>query len=390
MEIKTSKKMNAFETLIFTELAYHKKRKMREGIDIIDLSVGSPDAPPPEFIRNILSKAVLNENEYGYSLSGSHEFHLAVCQYYHRKFQVHLNPSTEVIQTMGSQDGLVHFPMAFVNEGDIVLLPDPGYPAYEAGAKLAGATIYPLPLLERNSFLPDLDHIPGEIAEKAKMLILNFPGNPVPALATKAFFEKVVRFAKQYQIMVVHDFAYSELIFDGRKGISFLSVEGAKDVGVEFNSLSKSFNMAGCRIGYIVGNEEIIRQFARFKSNLDYGVFAPIQQAAAAALTDGDQFLDLNRSMYEKRRDLLADGLKAIGWDVEAPKATMFMWAKIPKPIKSREFALELIERAGVVVTPGSAFGQHGEGYVRIALVQPEARLKEAVERIDRSGLLRV
>lgn len=387
MAFMTSKLMQSFETSIFSELAAFKKEKIAQGIHMIDLSIGSPDLPPPPFIIDALVKNVQDPTQYGYTLTGIKEFYEAVLSFYSKHYGVTFNPETEIVQMSGSQDGLLHLPMTICDEGDVILVPDPGYTAYADGVRMAKAAAYPMPLLKENGFLPDLDAIPEKIAEKAKMMILNFPGNPVPAMANKPFFEKAVAFAKKYDIVVIHDFAYSELVFDGQKPVSFLEVEGAFDVGVEFNSLSKSYNMAGCRIGYMIGNKQIVGALAKLKSNLDYGVFSPIQKAATVALVNGNSFLKENNKRYESRRDALVDGLRAIGWDVERPPATMFMWAEIPKGCTSKEFAIKLIEKAGVVVTPGNAFGPSGEGYVRIALVQAEETLKEAVQKIKNSGI---
>ncbi|MFV9511166.1 LL-diaminopimelate aminotransferase [Tepidibacillus sp. LV47] len=387
MNISVSERVRVFQTNVFSELFAYKKQRLEQGLEVIDLSVGSPDLPPPVYVMEVLADAVKDPTQYGYALKGTDEFHEAVAHYYEKRFSVLLDPSKEILQLMGSQDGLVHLPMIFADPGDLILVPDPGYTAYEAGVHLASATLYPMPLKKENQFLPCLREIPEDVAKKAKMMILNFPGNPVPALATKEFFEEVVQFAKKYEIIVVHDFAYSELIFDEKKGISFLEIEGAKEVGIEFNSLSKSFNLAGARIGYIVGNEKMIEEIAKVKSNLDYGTFLPIQKAAATALKGGTEFLHQNRKIYERRRNILVEGLSSLGWHVEKPSATMFIWAEIPKGWRSKEFALELIQ-AGVVVTPGNAFGVQGEGYVRIALVQPEEKLKRAIELIDQSGIL--
>lgn len=378
-----SSRARSFKTLIFSELADYKRKKLQEGAALIDLSIGSPDQGPPTFITEALSAFSKDPGQYGYTLSGSSAFNEAVATYY-TKFNVQLNPDTEVLQVMGSQDGLVHLPLLYAEEGDVILVPDPGYTAYEAGVKLSGAELYPMPLLEENNFLPDLSLIPDEVAQRTKIMILNFPGNPVPALATTAFFDDVVRFAKEYGILVLHDFAYCELIFDGHEPVSFLSVDGAKEVGVEFNSLSKSFNMAGARIGYVVGHPEVIRSLDRLKSNLDYGVFAPIQQAAIQALLHGENFTQKNRNLYQKRRDALIDGLRETGWSLTLPKASMFVWARLPEGYTSEDFTYSLIEKAGVVVTPGNAFGRYGEGYVRIALVQPEDVLKIAAKRFNR------
>ncbi|MFB5197122.1 aminotransferase class I/II-fold pyridoxal phosphate-dependent enzyme [Neobacillus sp. KR4-4] len=283
---------------------------------------------------------------------------------------------------MGSQDGLAHLASAIINPGDYVLVPDPGYPIYEASVNIAGGIIYPMPLLAENKFLPMLEKIPLDVLDKTKMMIISYPGNPVTALADQSFFDKVVTFAKQHNILVVHDFAYSELIFDGNRQLSFMSVPGAKEIGIEFNSLSKTFNMAGCRIGYVVGNEQAIDILASFKSHIDYGVFYPIQKAAVRALTSDFAFLKTQVNEYELRRNVLISGLEKSGWQVAKSPATMFVWASIPAGWKSREFAFELIDQAGVAVIPGDAFGKLGEGYVRIAMVQPPERLSQAAERI--------
>jgi LL-diaminopimelate aminotransferase len=384
--ISLSRKMDDFQTSIFNELSSYKKQKIQAGFDIIDLSVGSPDLPPPDFVMEELANYAKDPSSYGYMLTGTAEFHQAVADYYSRRYKVSITPEHEALMVMGSQDGLVHLPMVLTNPGDIVLVPNPGYTAYAAGISLAEACPFSMSLLEENHFLPNLDQIPEEVRLKAKLMILNFPGNPVPAMATTEFFEKVVQFAKKYNIIVLHDFAYSELYY-GEKPISFLSVEGAKDVGIEFNSLSKSFNMAGCRIGYVVGNSDVISGLDRLKSNLDYGVFLPIQMAAIRALTSTSSFSDDLRAIYKKRRDTLVGGLRALGWNVNAPGASMFLWAEVPKPFTSTDFTYKLLDEAGIVVTPGVAFGSEGEGYVRIALVQNEEVLQKAVLKLKDSGM---
>lgn len=381
MKITLSEKMNDFKTLIFSELANYKKQKLLEGKEIIDLSIGSPDLPPPASVIEELQNNVQDPSQYGYSLTGTEALHQAIGDYYHRQFDVSLHTEKDIVVVMGSQDGIVHLPMVLTNPGDTILVPDPGYTAYDAGLSLAGAIPYKMPLKEENHFLPDLDKIPLEVREKAKLMILNFPGNPVPTLATKEFFEKVVQFANEHQILVIHDFAYSELYYE-EKPHSFLTIEGAKEVGVEFNSLSKSFNMAGCRIGYIVGNEQIITGMNRLKSNLDYGVFLPIQKAAISALTHSASFSEELRCIYKERRNLLINGLNELGWAVPSPKASMFVWAKVPEPYTSTDFAYKLINEAGIVVTPGNAFGKEGEGYVRIALTQNVEVLEKAVLKL--------
>lgn len=388
MTITFSKKMNDFQTSIFNELAIYKKKKMDAGEEMIDLSIGSPDLSPPKYVMEELASSVKDPTGYKYSLNGTDELLQTISDYYQLQYDVKLKFDLEILMVMGSQDGLVHLPVVLADPGDIILVPDPGYTAYAAGISMSGATAYPMPLKHENSYLPDLSLIPEDIRVRAKMMILNYPGNPIPALATKEFFEKVVHFARQHDIVVLHDFAYSELYFD-KKPISFLSVPGAKEVGVEFNSLSKSFNMAGCRIGYVAGNSEVIDGLNRLKSNLDYGVFLPIQKAAIAALKHHSTFSSDLRATYKKRRDILVEGLQSLGWEVDLPQASMFIWAKVPASYTSTstEFAYTLMDVSGIVTTPGIAFGPHGEGYLRISLVQDEDVLKKAVSRLNDSGL---
>lgn len=383
MNLIGSEKLQKMSASIFQEVADRKIAAMKKGKEVIDLSVGSPDFPPPSFVVDALVKSVQDTSKYGYTLKGIAEFNEAVCYFYKQRYGVDLDHANEVLQLMGSQDGLAHLAAAIINPGEYVLVPDPGYPIYEASVNLAGGVIYPMPLLAENRFLPDLNDIPLEVLQKTKMMIISYPGNPVTALADKGFFEDVISFARMHNILVVHDFAYSELIFDDHPQISFMAVPGAKEVGIEFNSLSKTFNMAGCRIGYVVGNEQAINILATLKSNIDYGVFYPIQQAAVTALTSDFSYLHEQVKDYELRREALIAGLKKSGWQVTKSPATMFVWAKIPEGWTSRQFAFELIDQAGVAVIPGDAFGSLGEGYVRIALVQPPEMLSRAAERIE-------
>ncbi|MDQ1004030.1 LL-diaminopimelate aminotransferase [Neobacillus niacini] len=382
MNLVASKKVQKLTASIFQEVADLKRLALNRGLDVIDLSVGSPDLPPPAFVVEELVKYASDTANYGYTLKGIPEFHEAVSSFYQQRYAVDIDPKKEVLQLMGSQDGLAHLATAIINPGDYVLVPDPGYPIYEASVTIAGGALYPFALLAENNFLPILDDIPLHILENTKMMILSYPGNPVTALADKSFFEKVIDFAKRHNILVVHDFAYSELIFDNHPQISFMSVPGAKEVGIEFNSLSKTFNLAGCRIGYAVGNEQALNILGTFKSQIDYGVFYPIQKAAVAALTSEYTLLKEQVKEYEFRRDTLMAGLEKSGWQLAKSPATMFLWAKIPDGWRSRQFAFELINQAGVAVIPGDAFGKQGEGYVRIALVQPAERLSEAAARI--------
>ncbi|MEH6945023.1 LL-diaminopimelate aminotransferase [Bacillus sp. JJ722] len=388
MKIKLAQRMNSFSSSIFTELALYKSEKLKEGKTIIDLSIGSPDLPPPDFVKDAIGSLSLNSNQYGYSLAGTKNFHDAVGAFYKKNYDVELDTEVEILQLMGSQDGLVHLPMVLANPGDIILVPDPGYTAYATGIAMAGATPFFMPLKKENSFFPDFTSIPEEIAKKASLMILNFPGNPIPAMATKEMFQAAIEFAKKFNIIILHDFAYSELYYSDAKPISFLSLPGSKEVGIEMNSLSKSYNMAGCRIAYATGNTEIIAALKQLKSNLDYGVFYPIQNAATLALQQGAEFNEQTRVIYKSRRDCLINGLNEIGWKVEAPQAGMFVWAELPSNWTSKQFAFELMNRAGVAVTPGIAFGPSGEGYVRIALVQDEATLHQAVNNIANSGII--
>lgn len=387
MDIIKSQRMNSFQQSIFSELSKRKNSKLSEGADMIDLSIGSPDTPPPSFITEMISDLAKDPTMYQYTLKGTDQFHKSVADNYLRNYDVKINHDTQVALLMGSQDGLVHLPLVLCDPGDYVLVPDPGYTAYEAGCNLAGAVKYPMPLKKENGFLPDLSLIPHEVSEKAKLMIISYPGNPVPVLATEEFFKEAIAFAKKYNIVLLHDFAYSELYFE-TKPISLLSIEGGMDVGIEMNSLSKSFSMAGCRVAYAAGNEEVIGLLGSLKSNLDYGVFHPFQMAAAKALMDQSSFLDEMRSNLQKRRDYLLSGFADIGWHIDPPQGSMFIWAEIPKNYTSMEFAFELLEKAHVVVTPGSAFGEYGEGFIRMAMVQPEEILDKAIMQIKNSKMI--
>ncbi|MGG4447299.1 aminotransferase class I/II-fold pyridoxal phosphate-dependent enzyme [Brevibacillus porteri] len=385
-----SNRLNHLSADIFSEMEA-RKREVAKTRTVYDLSIGSPDQQPDEKLLQTLIHAIQQPTAFRYPLSdGTAAFREEVARWYQYRFGVELAPDGEVHSLMGSQDGLAHFALAWTDPGDIVLVPDPGYPIYEGSVHLAGAVPYRMPLRAENEFLPKLTDIPEEIAARATFMILNYPNNPVSAVATFAFFEEVVAFAKRFDIIVVHDLAYSEMVFDGYQAPSFLQVPGAKEVGIEFNSFSKSFNMAGCRIAYVVGNADIIKPLAIVKSNIDYGVFLPVQQMAIEALRRDRESGGKNTvaPVYQERRDVLLGALAKAGWSIPSPKATMFVWAAVPNGWTSREFAFALLEKAGVVVVPGSAFGEEGEGYVRIALVQPPEILLEAVAAIDQSGIL--
>lgn len=389
MKINTAKRMNSFSSSIFSEIASYKANLINQGKEIIDLSIGSPDLPPPAMVKETISNLSMEDKMYGYSLAGTDAFHRAVNTYYKREHGFEFNTESEILQLMGSQDGLVHLPMTVANPDDIILVPDPGYTAYATGIAMAGATPYFMPLLKENGFLPDFTKIPAKIAKKAVMMILNFPGNPIPVMATKELFEKAISFALENNIIIVHDFAYSELYYGDRKPLSFLSMPNSKKVGIEMNSLSKSYNMAGSRVAFACGNKEIIHSLKNLKSNLDYGVFLPVQVAASVALIEGKAFSESTRAIYKERRDILVQGLNELGWEIPVPEAGMFIWAEIPKQYNTKEFVYLLMEKAGVAVTPGSAFGPSGEGFIRIALVQDKKVLATAIENIEQSRIIK-
>ena len=385
-----AKRMDYFKPGIFSVLADMKHKKIEKGIKVIDLSVGAPNIPPARHITDALVKSAQNAKNYIYALGDTPELQNAVSAWYKRRYGVSIDPETEMTSLLGSQDGLSHIALTIVNPGDIVLVPDPCYPIFGDGPLLAAAKLYRMPLKKENDYIIDLKAIPEDIARKAKFMIVSYPNNPVACIAPPSFYHELVSFAKKYNIIVLHDNAYSELVFDGKKCGSFLEYDGARDVGVEFNSLSKTYGLAGARIGFALGNRQVISQLKSLKSNMDYGMFLPIQAAAVAALTGPQDCVETTRRAYENRRDLLCGGLSSIGWKVEKPAATMFVWAKIPPKFQSSEkFTLELLEKSGVLVTPGSAFGTSGEGYVRMALVQDEAEINFAVNAIDKSRILK-
>lgn len=379
--------MSLFSPAIFGDLKNFANIQKAKGMELIDLSLGSPDIPPAPTLRQTLSELASLEKSYGYTLTGVQAFNEAVCRYYKRVNQVELDPQTEVIQTMGSQEGLVHLPVAFCDPGDIVLTTNPAYVAYDAGISLAGATPYYMPLTKEHNYLPDLKAVPEDIAQKAKLLILNLPGNPVPAMPSIEYFTEVVAFAKKYNIIVLHDAAYSEFYFTGDGPISFLATPGAKEVGLEINSLSKSFSLAGTRIAYIVGNAEMIKILKQLKSNLDFGIFEPIQLTAAKALDHAEEITANLRSTFASRHKTLMEGLTSIGWEVAPSNGGMFVWAKYPYSMDCKDFAFTAIEQAGVVMVPGTAFGTAGQGYVRLALVQDAATLARAVEKLSKLNI---
>jgi LL-diaminopimelate aminotransferase len=385
MRIEKAKRIDQIPPYLFAQIDKKKEEMRQKGMDLIDLGIGDPDLPTPKLIIERLKTAAENPKNHRYpSYEGMLEFRTAVARWYERRFGVKLDPKTEVLPLIGSKEGIAHIPLAFVNPGDYVLVPTPGYPVYRVSTLFAGGTPYFLPLRKENGFLPNLSDIPKEVAEKAKLLFINYPNNPTSAIAERSFFEEVVAFARRYQIIVCHDAAYSEVAFDGYQPPSFLEVEGAKEVGIEFHSLSKTFNMTGWRIGFAVGHEEIVSALGRLKTNIDSGVFQAIQEAGIEALNHFDTPLPEIIKIYERRRDVLVKGLREIGLDVDLPKATFYLWFQVPRGFTSAQFATLLIEQAGIVATPGNGFGEAGEGYIRMALTVDEKRLKEAIVRLKR------
>ncbi|WP_042163851.1 aminotransferase class I/II-fold pyridoxal phosphate-dependent enzyme [Paenibacillus gorillae] len=389
-----SERLEQLGSSIFAEVAEWKQAAIKAGRDVIDLGIGSPDKPPTAAVRQALSEAALRTDMYAYpGTHGSESFRQEAAKWMEHRFGVKLDANAELVSLMGSQDGLSHLAMAICSPGDVALVPDPGYPIYTAALALAGVEPVLLPLKEENGFLPDLEAVSDEIWDRAAFILLNYPSNPVSAVADLTFFERVLAKAGQHGVLVVHDAAYSEMAFDGFDPPSILQAEGALDGAVEFHSLSKSFNMAGCRIGFLAGNREAVGALRELKGNIDYGVFSAVQEAGVAALREAmsEQAPPKAGVLYEQRRDAFVAALRAEGWNIDKPKGTMFLWAPLPnmqwsltEAWNSRRISREMLERTGVVVIPGEAFGAEGEGYVRIALVEEEARLLEAANRIGK------
>lgn len=387
--MKFADRLKLFETGIFAELKDKQNEVLAKGGKVINVSVGTPDFEPFPHVKKAFLEAAEKPGNFGYSLRDLPEMINAVVAYYKRRFNVEITADM-VTSVNGSQEGIGHIGMTLCNPGDLVLVPNPGYPIFEAGSLLADAEIYYYPLLEKNGFLPDFDLIPEDVAQKAKYIIMSYPMNPVCVTAPSEIYDKLITFAKKYDIIVIHDNAYSDIIYDGEYGGSFLEHEGATDVGVEFFSLSKTFNLTGARISFCVGNKEIVDALKMLRSQIDFGVFIPTQYAAIAALTGPLEPVKEQCKVYQERRDILCQGLRDIGWDVPDCKGTMFMWAPIPPKFKtSKEFCMALIEKTGIFVTPGTAFGTLGEGYVRFALTKTSDEFKEIIKIIDESGVLK-
>ncbi|MCL5997561.1 MAG: LL-diaminopimelate aminotransferase [Chloroflexi bacterium] len=382
--IAPSQRMSVVKPYVFAKLNKRKDELKAGGMDIIALDMGSPDLPPSEAIVDTLVKSARTPTKHGYGgFTGTATYRKSFTQYYARRFGVDLNPEKEALPLLGSKEGIYHTAFAYLNPGDVALVPDPGYPTYTAGTEIAGGTPYFMPLLKQNGWLPDLDAIPAGVLAKTKLMWLNYPNNPTAAIAPMSFFEKVVAFCKQNNILLCHDNPYCENGYDGYMAPSVLQIPGAKDTAIEFFSLSKSHNMAGMRVGVILGNADAVKTIGTLKTNVDSGPFIGVQDATIAALTGDQEWLFERQETYKERRDLVVAGLRAAGCEVEMPKATIYVWARIPSAYKtSSEWAEYLLEKKGVSLTPGTAFGAQGEGYVRISLGTPTPRVKEAMARI--------
>ena len=380
--VEKADRLNKLPPYLFKEIDRKKEEVIAKGVDIIDLGVGDPDLPTPDPIIEIMRKATGDPANHRYpSYSGMNDFKTATADWYSDRFGVNLDPDNEVLSLIGSKEGIAHLPLAFINPGDVALVPSPAYPVYNIATMFAGGEPYFMPLKRENNFLPDLDSIPGEVARRAKIMFINYPNNPTAATADIEFFKRVVDFAEKNNVLVCHDAAYTEMAFDGYVPPSFLETDGAKEVGIELHSLSKSFNMTGWRIGFAVGNREAIDGLGAIKSNIDSGIFQAIQIAGVEAMKNYKSFVKDIMPVYFRRRDLMVKGLREAGFKVESPKATFYLWVSVPEGYTSAQLAARLLEK-GVVVTPGNGFGEPGEGYFRIALTQNRERITEAIERI--------
>lgn len=389
MDFRFSEKSNSIEGGIFNILNEKKKDLLNKGIKVFNFSIGTPDFQPASHIMEAMQEACKNPQNYKYAIDDKPELLQAMISYYKNRFDVTLDEN-EIMTVYGSQEGMAHLGWALCDPGDTVLVPNPGYPIFSIGPMFCDARIVEYPIYPEDNYMLKFENIPEEIAKKAKLIVVSYPLNPVCAVADDAFYKELIAFAKKYNIIVLHDNAYADIVYGGRVGKSFLEYEGAKEVGVEFYSLSKTYNMTGMRISFTVGNAEIISQFKKVRSQIDYGIFPAIQLAAAAALTGPQDMVKEQCAEYERRNKALCGGLRSIGWNVPDSQGSMFVWAKIPEGYDSSEdFVLELMEKSGVIVVPGTAFGSLGEGYVRFALVYPVEVIKDAVKAIAESGIIK-
>lgn len=387
--MKLASRMDNFEDGIFNVLNEKKNKLIKEGKEVFNLSIGTPDFEPDDHVMTALSDSAKNPKDYVYSLGIIDELYEAVINWYKNRYNVEISRD-EIMAVNGSQEGFAHVALPFLNPDDVILVPNPGYPVFEFGPMLCSAKVKYYDLYPENNYLPDLDNFDKNLAKEAKVMVVSYPLNPVCKTAPRSFYEKLVKFAKDNDIIIIHDNAYSDIIYDGREGLSFLSVEGAKDVGFEFNSLSKTYNLTGARISFAIGNKEMISAFTKVRNQIDYGIFIPIQRAAVAALNGPQDSVKNRCDEYERRRNALCDGLTKIGWPVTRSEGSMFVWAKIPEGFgSSEEFVITLMEKTGLICTPGSAFGSLGEGYVRFALVKPVEEIEKIIQVVDESGMFK-
>lgn len=385
LTFKLAERLNKLPPYLFLEIDKAKREAKAQGRDIIDLGIGDPDQATPKHIIEKLYLAANDPVNHKYALDqGMPLLRRAISNWYKNRFNVELNAENEVLPLIGSKEGIAHFPLAFLNPGDYSLVPDPSYPPYKGGTIMAGGKPYLMPLLESNAFLPDFKKIPLNIRKKAKLIYVNYPNNPTSATADQGFYREVIEFAVKNKIIVLSDLAYSEISYDGYRPISLLEIEGAKDVVVEFHSLSKTYNMTGWRIGWACGNPELVCALAKVKANIDSGIFSAIQLAGVTALESRQEYIEDIRRLYQERRDLLVLGLRSLGWQVQSPKATFYLWLRVPKKNDSIKFAKLLLDKVNIVATPGVGFGKYGQGYIRFALTVPKERIKEAIERLKK------
>ena len=384
-----AKRLEKIPPYLFAEIDRKRDEMVAKGVDIINMGVGDPDRPTPSHIVQAMHEAIDDPATHNYPpYQGTKDFREAAARWMERRFGVTgLNPNTEVISSIGSKEAIHNTFLAFVEPGDYTLIPDPGYPVYRTSTIFAGGEFHTMPLLPERGFLPDLDAIPEEVARQAKLLWINYPNNPTGALATLEFFEELVAYCQQYDILLCHDHAYSEMAYDGYKPPSVLQVAGALDVAIEFHSLSKSYNMTGWRVGFVVGSAQGIKGLGQVKTNLDSGVFKAIQRAAIAAYSTGEEELQAVMSVYQNRRDIIVKGLQSLGWPIEAPKATLYVWARVPQGYSSAEFVTLLLDKCGIIVPPGNGYGAAGEGFFRIALTVADERMHEAIQRMKDAGI---
>jgi LL-diaminopimelate aminotransferase len=383
MNVKWAKRIEELPPYLFAEIDQRINELKSKGVDVIDLGIGDPDIPTPANIIDALKAAADDPENHRYpSYVGMLSYREAVSHWYGKRFGVKLDPQSEALTLIGSKEGIAHAPLAFIDPGDIVLVPNPGYPVYRVATTFAGGIPYDMPLLKENNFLPDLDSIPEDVRRKARIMFLNYPNNPTTAVTDKDFFKKVVDFATKHEILVCHDAAYTEIAFDGLTPPSFLQVDGAQEIGIEFHSLSKTFNMTGWRIGFCVGNKKAIAGLGKIKTNIDSGVFQGIQYAGIEALNNYTLGIEERRKIYEERRDIFCKGLEEVGLNYYPPKATFYVWFEVPEGVSSKDYASKILTETGIVVTPGNGFGNYGEGYIRVSITIAKERLIEAVERL--------